>query len=297
MTKQQLVFEAIGTHWVIDCFDVSIPKSNLEKIILERIEEFDKTYSRFRNDSLVTKISKRNGKYKFPSDSKEFFLLYDKLSKITNNKFTLLIGNTLDEAGYDSNYSLKPKKLNKLPEASEIFNFDFPILTVKKPYILDFGGLGKGYLIDIIADLLEDNKINSYVIDGGGDMYFKRQDRKSLKVGLENPMNEKQVLGVVNLESNLSICASSGNRRRWKGFHHIIDPTNLTSPDSILATWVVAKKSIIADGIATCLFFESPKKLLKYFNFEYFILYPDYTFEKSKKFNADLFIKRENLVE
>jgi thiamine biosynthesis lipoprotein len=292
----RLTFEAIGTQWVIDCFDVPISKLILEDIILKRIEVFDQTYSRFRKDSLITQISQRKGKYKFPKDSKDFFQQYNKLSKITEEKFTLLIGNTLEEAGYDSDYSLKPGKINDVPKESEIYTFNFPILNVKKPYILDFGGLGKGYLIDIIAELLEENNIKSYVIDGGGDIYFKNKKQETLKVGLEHPMNDKQVVGVVNLVQGQSICASSGNRRRWKGFHHIINPKSLSSPENILATWVIAKNAITADGIATCLFLESPKKLLKYYSFEYFILYPDFSFEKSKKFNAELFIKKENLV-
>ncbi|MBP9716763.1 MAG: FAD:protein FMN transferase [Candidatus Levybacteria bacterium] len=295
MNSFQLAFEAIGTRWVIDCFNSSKTREEILKIISDRIEEFDKTYSRFRKDSIVWKISEKKGEYKFPHDSKELFSLYEKLELITNSAFTLLIGNTLVEAGYDSEYKLAPGEINKLPKSSEIYSFKFPVLTITKPFVLDFGGLGKGYLIDIIAKLLLENNINTFTIDGGGDIYYKN-DEKTLSVGLEHPGNFKQVIGIAKIK-NQSIAASSGNRRAWDRFHHIIDANSLKSPDKILATWVVSRDAVTADGLATCLFFASPEKLLKYFDFEYLILYPDYSFKKSKNFPAELFIQKENLVQ
>lgn len=289
MENFSLSFEAIGSHWVVDCFNSPVKKNKIHSLLLERAEEFDKTYSRFRKDSLVWQISEKAGEYKFPSDSKLLFQLYEKLGSITAERFTPLIGNTLSEAGYDHSYSLKSGKINKVPEISSIYSWEYPILTVKKPHILDFGGLGKGYLIDIFSDLLLKNGVNSFCIDGGGDMYCHNLS-EPLKVGLENPKDFKQVIGVIEV-NNKSICASSGNRRKWGKYHHIMDPRSLKSPDSVLATWVVAKDAITADGLATCLFLEEPQKLVKYFDFEYLILKPNLTFSKSKNFTAELFLK------
>jgi len=294
MRSFNFAFEAIGTLWVIDCFSAS-SSEKIKSQVLSRIEDFDKTYSRFRRDSLVWQISEKAGEYRFPEDSRIFFDYYSRLYKITEGKFTLLIGNTLSQAGYDVSYSLKPGKINKVPAESEVFSFDYPVLKVKKPYILDFGGLGKGYLIDIVSDLLKENGVDAFCIDAGGDIYCHNL-QKSMRVGLENPLDSKQVIGVVSI-NNKSICASSGNRRRWDKFHHIMDPDSLSSPENVLATWVIAKDAIIADGIATCLFLTSPQKLFKYFEFEYLVLYPDMTFKKSKNFPSELFTAQKNLVE
>lgn len=289
MKNFTLSFEAIGTQWVIDCFSSVSDKDKLESLILSRIEDFDKTYSRFRKDSLIFQISRKAGKYTFPPDSKELFALYNSFYQITDGAFTLLIGNTLTEAGYDASYSLTPKKINKVPDASSVYSWDYPKLVTKKPYILDFGGLGKGYLIDIVSNLLKENGINSFCIDAGGDIYCHNLE-KPMRVGLENPNDTKQVIGVIET-NNKSICASSGNRRKWDKYHHIIDPKTLKSPENILASWVVAKDGVTADGLATCLFLVTPEKLSKYFKFEYFILYPDFKFKKSKNFSAELFLK------
>jgi FAD:protein FMN transferase len=258
MDSVKLSFEAIGTHWVLDCYEKSeyLSEKEIEKKVMSLIEEFDKTYSRFRKDSTIYEISHREGTYRFPERDKELFELYEKFDLITNSSFSLLIGDVLDKAGYDDNYSLKPGKIDKPPKASEIYKYNFPNLTVNKPFILDFGGLGKGYLIDLIAKLFEENRIISYCIDGGGDIFYRNSDRP-LSVGLEHPSNFEQVIGIAKI-NNQSICASSGNRRAWDRFHHIIDANTLKSPDKILATWVIANKAMLADGLATCLFFTEP---------------------------------------
>jgi len=287
MTSFTLSFEAIGSKWVIDCFEASLDKKKINSLIQDRIEHFDKTYSRFRKDSLVWQISKKEGDYIFPEDSRDFFASYDTFYKATNGAFTTLIGNTLSQAGYDYSYSLKPGKINRLPDIDSIYSWEYPILKVKKPYILDFGGLGKGYLVDMISNLLKENGVKSFCVDGGGDMSFFNL-KKHMRVGLENPKDPKQVIGVIEL-NNKSICSSSGNRRKWANFHHIINPKTLNSTDRILATWVIARDTITADGLATSLFLVPAKRLIKYFDFEYLILYPNFKVEKSKKFSAELF--------
>lgn len=299
MDNVQFVFKSIGTQWVLDCYGIpsEISSEKLLTLIKDRIEVFDKTYSRFRKDSIVWEISLKKGKYIFPEDSRDLFNLYEKLGLITNESFTPLVGKILSQAGYDENYSLKPGRIDKIPDAKDVFEFSYPELNVKKPFVFDFGGLGKGYLIDILAKLLQDHKINHFCIDGGGDIYYKDSlSDKKISIGLEHPANFKQVIGIAKIH-NQSICASSGNRRAWDRFHHIIDPKTNESPNKILASWVISKDAITADGIATCLFLTSVEELKKYFDFEHLILYPDYSYEKSPNFPAEIFIEKKNLVQ
>ena len=117
LLNHQLHFEAIGTRWQIDLYNLDdslIP--NIKHLILNRIELFDQTYSRFRDDSLVKKISKHPGEYILDDDGKKMVELYKKLYLTTNGVFTILIGNVLVDAGYDDKYSLTSKQLQKPSE-------------------------------------------------------------------------------------------------------------------------------------------------------------------------------------
>src|SRR6185369_14058782 len=97
MQTTRFDFEAIGTHWQIDIQGQLSPveRSALLDILLSRIDDFDKTYSRFRADSLITAISKQNGEYTFPADAEKLFSLYKLLYDVSGGSFTPLIGQVL----------------------------------------------------------------------------------------------------------------------------------------------------------------------------------------------------------
>ncbi|MES2213429.1 MAG: FAD:protein FMN transferase [Patescibacteria group bacterium] len=284
-------FEAIGTHWRIDVY-TQITQDEEESVlqkIKSRIEIFDLAYSRFRQDSLVTRMSHTAGEYIVPDDAEHMMSLYRVVYEVTGGAVTPLVGQVLSDAGYDAEYSFVEKEMSRAREWDDVLEYEHPKLVLKQPALLDFGAGGKGYLVDIISELLEQNGILEYCVDASGDMRH-RHTIENLRVGLEHPDDPSQVLGVVVI-SNQSLCGSAGNRRRWGRFHHIIHPENLSSPDDMLAVWVTADSTILADLLTTALFFVPASVLQQKFNFEYLLLRPDYSIEKSEGFVAEVFIK------
>lgn len=291
MNTLQFSFEAIGTAWTIDIFahNTNLTKNDFINKITQRIDEYDHIYSRFRQDSIITKLSKAGGSEQLPNDSRELFRLYKDLYKITEGTFTPLIGNVMEDLGYDSTYSLKPKDIIRTaPSWDDTIDFKYPKLTLKQPAVLDFGAAGKGHIVDLVGVLLELEGVTSYCIDAGGDILYKSAQKDPLRIGLEHPTNPKQVIGLVNI-TNGSICGSAGNRRTWGKYHHIIDPKTNSSPEHIVSVWVIAKKAILADALATALYFTSPESLSEHFSFDYAMLYKDLTLKKSETFPGEIF--------
>jgi len=279
-------FQAIGTKWFIEIDSEVKPREEIFKKIRDRIEEFESVYSRFRDNSIITEMSRKAGTYRLPDDAGELFALYKKFYIITGGLMTPLIGNTLSDAGYDAEYSFKQKSMKSPESWDEIFEYAYPHITMKKPALLDFGAGGKGYIVDIVGDLLKNEGVHSYIVDAGGDMLSKN---KVLKVGLENPFDKTKVIGTVEI-SNQSIAGSAGNRRAWADFHHVINPKTLSSPKDISAVWVIAESTFLADMLTTALYFLSPQQLLEHFDFEFLIVRAD-MMEKSNGFKAELFVK------
>ncbi len=284
------VFEAIGTHWQID---VQTDLSEVEwKSVLSsvhaRIEVYDKTYSRFRSDSLVTKIANDGGSYVLPPDAEKLLSVYRSLYSLTDGKFTPLIGNILSDSGYDATYSFSQKTLRTPSRWEDVIQYSYPKLTISQGEILDFGAGGKGYLLDIVGEVLSNSGINEFTLDAGGDILTKSNSNTSLRVGLEHPHNPEMAIGIATI-CNQSIAGSSGNRRSWGKFHHIFDPDLQNSTKDVLATWVIADTGLCADALATCLFFVHPEKLQSFGPFEYLILFPDLSIQRSAAFKAELF--------
>lgn len=279
-------FEATGTHWKVDVDDVQ-DVTTTEKAVIEIVRNLETKLSRFQDESLVSKLSTTLGKHPVDKDIFSLLKMYQQLYKITNGAFTPFIGTSLVESGYDQNYSFVSKTLTNLPKWNEVLEIQNSSITILKPTQLDFGAAGKGYIIDQIANYLTDINITKFCIDGGQDLYIKSVDKPWI-IGLENPNDSSLVLGTVQI-SNGAICGSSGNRRKWGNYHHIINGNSLISPKDILATWVTAQSAIIADALSTALFLTDTKALSPYFTFEYLVLYKDFSIQRSQGFEAQLF--------
>lgn len=283
--KHSWRFEALGTQWQIE---TEQPLDDTIKAkITARIEMFDKTYSRFRDDSLVAEIAAKAGTYQFPDDVDDLITFYKVLYDMTDGAVSPLVGGTLEQAGYDKQYSLIPEHVvDPAPSWETVMTWQGNRVTTTRPLVLDFGAAGKGYMNDIVSELLEQAGHKAYVVDASGDVKVCGQEEV---IGLENPYDPASVVGIMSV-TNASLCASAINRRSWAGdWHHVIDPRTATPVSNVVATWVVAPTTMIADGLATALFFV-PASVLTDWQFEYVRLHANGNIEHSPGFVGELYI-------
>lgn len=280
-------FKAIGTVWNIE---IKNTDNSVFAYIRTKILEFESIYSRFKHDSFIQHIAHTKGTHTLPDDAAPMFDIYRALYTLTNGKMTPLIGGALVDTGYDALYSLNPKEhIQPVPKWDDVMEYISPKkLITYSPIQLDLGAIGKGYCIDIISKLLLAHNILDFTVEAGGDMYHHTSMNTNITVALEDPQDPKQAVGTVKIQ-NQSICGSSGNRRAWRGYTHILDPDTISSPKHILGLWVVADSAMTADALATALFFTEPEKLRQQFNFEYLIMYIDRTVTYSESFPVELF--------
>lgn len=297
-------FEAIGTHWSVSLLDHRLQSDHdlVMGRVIDRIARFDADYSRFRSDSLVSAIGKQAGSYQLPQDAQPMFDLYRQLYDITDGAMTPLVGDLLADAGYDAGYTLRPGHLRPVPTWQDSLDYDFPALKTHQPATLDLGAIGKGYLIDLVSDIIESHNIGRYVVDAGGDIRQRGLHDAYDRIGLEDPADPGQAVGIASI-GDRSLCGSSGNRRSWGdgtatdggGMHHIMDPHLRRPVQHIAGLWTVADDTMTADAMSTALFFVEPDILRQHFEFEYLILYDGSTassgrsINRSENFPAELF--------
>lgn len=253
-------FPGIGTSWQVD---TAVPlHDGLLRRILDTVERFDTTWSRFRDDSLVTRMREASagGTFTFPAESAGLFDLYDELHAATGGAVDPFVGADLEALGYDATYSLRP--VEPLPEHADVDRWrswadrNGGTVTTNRAVTLDVGAIGKGLLVDVISDVLTAEGHTDFVVDGSGDMRHRGPD--TLRVGLEHPLHPDRVIGVAEVR-DAAICASATNRRRWgHGLHHVVDARTGRPTDDVVATWAVAPTAARADGWATALFFTEP---------------------------------------
>lgn len=280
-------FAALGTQWSIETKAELSPA--LKNRISQRLESYDKTYSRFRDDSVVAAMRGGAGHYEFPDDFARLFELYQTLYRVSKGRVTPLIGSALEQAGYDRNYSFTVGEITQVPALDEVIDWNGDrVITTNQAVTFDVGAAGKGYAVDLIAELIESVGTRDYVIDASGDI--RHRGERTEVIGLENPFDTNKVIGTIDLK-NQSLCASSINRRVWRGLHHIFDPMSLAPVENVVSTWVIADSTLVADGLATALFFvDDPDKLQQSFDFSYVRLFADGSVDYTPGFEGELYI-------
>ncbi len=279
-------FEAIGTSWQID---TATPlDEETRAAVLDRIDQFDRVWSRFRDDSMVSEIASRGGTWDLP-DGEALFDFYDELHAATDGAVNPLIGRTLADLGYDADYSLTPANRVAGVPAWDSLTRHGSVITTSGPLLIDVGAAGKGLLVDLLQGVMWEAGRNTYTIDASGDIYH--HGSTPISVALEHPAVPTRAVGVVELEPEDALCGSATNRRAWgDGLHHVLDGRTGRPTDNIVATWVVVPQScMMADGLATALFLAEPDDLLTRFTYEFVRMHADGRVEWSPKFPGEVF--------
>lgn len=284
--EHSLAFEAIGTAWQLDTAEPI--DARLEEAIAARIDSFDRTWSRFRDDSLVARIAREAGTWSFPEEAPALFELYRRLYEATDGAMSPLVGRSLEAIGYDRAYNLRGGG-DRVPAPAwdEAVAWDGHGLSTLRPVSIDVGAAGKGYLVDLVSDLLTAAGHEDFIVDGSGDI---RCSGPAIRVALEHPLDASSAIGIANVRAG-AICSSATNRRAWgDGLHHVIDATTGLPTRDVIATWAIAETALAADGLATALFFADPERLAREFDFTFVRMFSTGQVEFSPHLDGELFL-------
>ncbi|MDQ1136459.1 thiamine biosynthesis lipoprotein [Microbacterium sp. SORGH_AS 1204] len=251
-------FAAIGTSWTIDTAE---PLSTLARgAVSGLVEQFDRDWSRFRDDSPVTALAQgRAASVPAPVDADAMLSLYDELDRATAGAVNPLVGDALARLGYDARLSLAPSgEPERSPSWRETVSLREGRLSVTAPSTIDVGALGKGRLVDLVLAVVRAHVDGDVVVDASGDL---AACGTPLRVGLEHPYDPRLAIGVVTVTDG-ALCASAINRRAWgDGLHHVLDARTGAPVRAFAATWALADTAMRADALATALFFDGGPEL------------------------------------
>ncbi|NQX12780.1 FAD:protein FMN transferase [Microbacteriaceae bacterium VKM Ac-2855] len=279
-------FDAIGTGWRIET-DTEVSEATRSRVAA-RIDEFDRSYSRFRDDSLASRLRDASGRFDFPSDAEPLFAVYDALFALTAGAVTPFVGDALERLGYDAAYTLMPHGAPEpAPSWAAARTGAATTISTAAPVVLDVGAAGKGYLVDLVLDVLADAGMHRAVVDASGDM--RAVGVPDYRVAMEHPYDARRAIGVIE-PGERALCASASNRRAWgEGLHHVLDGRTGLPVRTVVATWAIADSGLLADALATALFLVEPDTLAERFDFDYLRMFSDGTAQYSATFPGEVF--------
>lgn len=144
---------------------------------------------------------------------------------------------------------------------------------------IDLGGIAKGYAIGLIGDFLEQNGIEHYVINAGGDLLLAgNRFGKPWRIGIQNPF-APGVVASLELEGKHSLFTSGNYARSYRQGgalrHHIIDPRTGAPARGQSSATVLALDPVRADVAATVLMIDGmrrPRALAKALEIDDFLI-------------------------
>ncbi len=257
---------ALGTTYSILYFsNEEIPLKSLDSIF----SVVNTSMSTYMPSSDISKINKGDTEVKVDEMFQEVLSLSKEINKVTYGYFDPTVGKLVNAWGFgpkNLKLEMTPKVVDSLKQYVGLsklkLNQNNTIEKQNKNITLDFNAIAKGYCVDRIAVFLNQQNINNYLIELGGELVAKGRKISTDKpwtVGIDDPnqTDVRTLISTLSLENKAM--ATSGNYRKFRidsltgqKFVHTINPlTGLTEVSSVLSVSVLANNCATADAFAT----------------------------------------------
>lgn len=229
------------------------------------ITAFEKRFSRFLPDSELSQFNSQSGnKVKVSPAFRKLLESARDYSLATDGLYNPFILPSLQKAGYigswpnpgDYNQTLNYSIRQVVGIEKLIINKSSAIIPANSA--LDFGGIGKGYLLDQLAAYLERAGVKNYWLSLGGDIISSGFDYEGQpwKIGVADAHNDEVAIETITNQTGerMALATSGTTIRKGIGWHHIIDPhTSQSANTDILTVTVKAMSGVETDIYAKCL--------------------------------------------
>lgn len=242
MKKYIYKYEAMSTPCELILYALNkVDADDAAKAVLSETKRLEKKYNYYDENSYLSEINSRKTS-EIDQESKNLFLRATQYYKLTHGTFDITIATIKDIYKNSTDVlELEVKKESliayvgcehfKIRRSKIIFDNEFTKI--------DFGGFVKEYAVDRAVMVLKKHKIDSALVNYGGDIYAlgKKPDGSSFRVGIKDPLNPKEFGKEVEL-CNEALTTSASYERNYKigakTYSHIISKNETASnPNSV----------------------------------------------------------------
>jgi FAD:protein FMN transferase len=190
-----------------------------------------------------------------------------KIMELTDGAFDITAAPLIDfwgfgKTGYGKKDTSKLVKIRRNVGHKKIWLENGKLYKANPEIKINLNAIAQGYTVDILADFLERNNIQNYLVEIGGEIRTRgmNQEGEKWKVGIDRPRQDnpdgiKDIQTIIEL-GNWSV-STSGNYRKFyiengNKYTHTINPkTGYPAKNDMLSATIVAKDCATADAIAT----------------------------------------------
>ena len=160
-------------------------------------------------------------------------------------------------------------------------------VTIPNGFMIDLGGIAKGYIADRVAEFLKSRGVEHACINMGGNIvvFGGKPDGNPWSIGVRDPNGTPEQSEEVVLLSD-GVLVTSGNYERFFildgiRYHHIFDPkTGMPVSNGLASVTIIGENSALADALSTACFVlgeQASAPLLKHYGVQAIFLYENGT--------------------
>ncbi len=257
--------EAFGTTYNIQYESDTNFHEDLKRVF----DTINQSMSTYMPTSLISRINQGDTTVVVDTYFTEVFNTSKELWIATNGYFDPTVGPLVNAYGFGPDGTLKGIDSTQIDSIMQFVGFEKLKLTTDKQIVkqdprtyIDFNAIAKGYAIDLLGNFLEQNNVENYLIEVGGELLGKgknNQTQNNWIVGVDDPNQLEERELIKKLKLNDRAMATSGNYRKVRidpitkaNYVHTINPkTGWPKKSNVLSVSVLAENCMLADGYAT----------------------------------------------
>ena len=140
---------------------------------------------------------------------------------------------------------------------------------------IDVNGIAQGYSVDVVADFLERNDLENYLVEVGGELRikgYKEPGHQFMRIGIESPATQSgdmpDIKKIITLTQGAVTTSGTYRKQRSMGkkmISHLMNPkTGYPLSNEMISATVIAKDAMTADGYDNVLMSLGVKETLQF---------------------------------
>ena len=266
MEVHQKIIKLMGNRFEISI--VSDDKNWAFEIIEEAVKEIQRIetlLTTFDENRQTNQINKFAGIKPVKIDKEVFELIErcNRISQLTQGAFDITYGSINKKLwNFDTSMTALPSQAvaNKMVQLINYKNIELnktetSVFLKEKGMRIGFGGIGKGYGAEKAKKIMQNNGVQSGIVNASGDLtvWGKQPNGKPWTIGIADPNNAKYHFSSLEL-TNTSI-ATSGNYEKFilidgKKYSHTINPKTGLPIEGIKSDTLITANAEFADAMA-----------------------------------------------
>ncbi len=249
---------------------VNIDDDNLSDVVFMLFKDLDERLSTYKSDSEISQLNQKLEGFLTPVTQRVLERSLE-MYHLSDGAFDITIGSLTHSAyhfGYENEHVPSHAELQRLKKfvGSKRIILEGNHVKILPGTIIDLGGIGKGYAVDLAIDILQTKKITNAIVAASGDIGCLG----SCDVQIQDPFHVDSMIATIHSSLPRVAISTSGNYERYiksKKYNHLINPKSGLSEQRYASITLIDKHdNTRIDALATAISIMEEKKAIHLLN-------------------------------